>query len=243
MQQDMQWKSIYTLGAVVSLLVIAGTIADLVIGMTLSGDFSLLPDTASGRFAQFQTSWLLGLYHLDILNLIISVLMLPVYLALTAAHRYTDKAFAILAILMFTVGLAVFISSNAALPMLELSRRYADTPLFGEKSTITAAGEALLARGAHGSLGAFPGFALLSMAAIFMSIGMIKGKVFNRLTAFTGLAGGLLLLVYLILITFIPAIEIFAIYLAAPGGIMSLLWMILYTVRLFKLRNTGFSGD
>lgn len=236
----MQWKSIYTIGAVFSLLVIAGTIADLVIGMTLSGDLLILPETAKGRFAQFQSNWLLSLYNLDMLNLIVSTLMIPVYLALAAAHRNAGKVFAVIALLLFAIGLAVFISGNAALPMLDLSAKYNDAVLLEQKTAYSAAGEAFLTRGAHGTPGAFPGFVLLTAASIVMSIGMLKGKVFNKLTAFTGLAGGISLLAYLTAVTFIPGSKTFAMYIAAPGRLLSLLWMFLYTVRLFKLRRAGY---
>jgi len=50
--------------------------------------------------------------------------------------------------------------------------------------------------------------------------------------------GSILLFVYLILVTFIPNAQTVAMALAAPGGIMSLVWMVLYTLKLYKeLKN------
>lgn len=43
------------------------------------------------------------------------------------------------------------------------------------------------------------------------------------------------LIVYLILVTFVPAVETAAMMIAAHGGLLSLAWMIMFTIRLFKL--------
>ena len=48
--------------------------------------------------------------------------------------------------------------------------------------------------------------------------------------------GGSLLIVYLLLISFVPDIEKAAMIIAAPGGLLSLAWMIMFTIRLFKIR-------
>ena len=232
-----QWKSIYTLGGVTALIVIAGTLLDIILGTVLGGDLSLIPKTAIDRFAQFEVNPWLGLYNLDMLNLCTAILMIPTYFALYGAHRRINSSYIKLALLIFTIGTTVFAANNVALPMLELSRNYAAATVEAQRNLIAAAGEAMLARGAHGSPGAFPGFVLSSIAGIVMSIGMLKGKVFSKANAICGILGGSLLVVYLILVTFVPAIEKAAMIIAAPGGLLSLAWMIMFTFRLFKVRH------
>lgn len=70
------------------------------------------------------------------------------------------------------------------------------------------------------------------IATMLMSISMIQSKNFGKLTGWIGLSGASLLLVYLILITFVSGTESIAMLIAAPGGILSLVWMILYTLKL-----------
>jgi hypothetical protein len=86
---------------------------------------SALPQTAVERFAQFQKSSLLGLYNLDLLNIINQLFLIPAYIALYAAHRKTSNVLALLALIIFLVGTSIFVTTNTALPMLELSNKYA----------------------------------------------------------------------------------------------------------------------
>lgn len=232
---EKQWKSIYMLGCITALLVIIGSLLDIIISFTLGGDLSTIPKTAIDRFSQFHSNWLLGLYNLDMLNLITTILMIPTYLALYVAHSRVNIAYVKLALIIFIIGSSVFITNNSALPMLELSKNYFTATTDAQKTLLAAAGEAMLARGAHGSPGAFLGFALSSIASIVMSFGMLKGKIFSKPTAYVGILGGTLLCIYLVLVTFTPNINTIAMMVATPGGLLSLAWMIMFTIRLFKL--------
>jgi hypothetical protein len=234
---EKQWKSIYMLGCITTLLVISGSLLDIIISFILGGDLSAIPKTAIDRFSQFHSNWLLGLYNLDMLNLITTILMIPTYFALYVAHRRANIAYVKLAIIIFIIGAAVFITNNSALPMLELSKNYFTSTTDAQKTLLAAAGEAMLARGAHGSPGAFLGFILSSIASILMSFGMLKGKIFSKVTAYLGILGGTLLLIYLILVTFTPDFNTMAMMVATPGGLLSMAWLIMFTIKLFKLRR------
>jgi len=235
---EKQWKSIYMFGCITTLLVIIGSLLDIIIGMTLGGDLSAIPKTAIERFSQFDSNWLLGLYNLDTLNLTTGILMIPTYLALYVAHRRGNNVLIKLALIIFIIGTAVFITNNTALPMLELSKNYFASTSETQKTLLAAAGEAMLARGAHASPGAFLGFVLSTIASIVMSIGMLKGKIFSKATAYVGILGGALLFVYLVLVTFVPNIETMAMMFATPGGLLSMTWMIMFVIRFFKLRRS-----
>lgn len=230
-----QWKNIYMLGVITTLIVILGTILDIVIGTSLGGDLSTIPNTAIDRFAQFHDNWLLGLYNLDMLNFSTTILMIPTYFALCAAHRRGNIAYTSFATIIYFIGAAIFITNNTALSMLELSNKYAAATSEAQRTLLAAAGEAMIARGAHGSPGAFAGFLLLTIGSIIMSFGMLKGKVFSKPTAYVGILGGILLLIYIILVTFVPEIKNVAMMIAAPGGLLALAWMIMFTTRLFRL--------
>jgi hypothetical protein len=235
---DLPTKSlgqIFILGAICTILVVAGLIADIIIGSTLGGDLTELPSTAMDRFLQFRDNRLLGLYNLDLLNLTIQIMMIPAYLALYLAHRHANKSIAMFAFVTFLSGTTVFVTNNIALPMLDLSHKYFTATTESQASLIAAAGEAMLARGAHGSPGAFPGFILVALAGSLMSFVMFRGGVFSKITSLFGLAGNLLMLAYLILVTFVPGMDRIAMIIAMPGGLLLLVWMILYRRRLLKL--------
>lgn len=234
---ELLWRNIYLVGGWCTAAVILLTVLDIVIGTTVGGNLSAIPSTAAGRFAQFQGSWWMGLYNLDFLNLVSTIFMIPVFFALGAALRLSRLGPALVATSIYYIGAAVFVANNAALPMWALSQRFTAAPLELQAGLIEA-GEALLAKGAHGSLGVFPGFFLLSFGTIIMATAMLDGQVFSRATAITGWLGSLLLLVYLVLVTFVPQVKSMAMLIAAPGGLLALAWMIMFGRRLFWLART-----
>ncbi len=231
---EKNWRTLFITGAVTTVIVLAGIFLDVIVGSVTGGNLSAVPQTASEKFTELHNNPALGLYNLDLLNLINQLLLIPGYLALFAAHRKTNTAFASLALIVFLTGTVIFVTTNTALPMLELSNRFFATTSEQQK-VLLAAGEAMLARGLHGSLGVFIGFVLPNIAGIIMSLVMWKERIFSRTTAFCGISGSTLLVVYLLLVTFIPAVKKTATMFALPGGLLTTAWMILFTLKLFQL--------
>ncbi len=232
-------KIIYTTGAVAAALVLTGSLLDIAVSMMLGGDLTALPATAAGRFEQISATPFIGIYMLDFLNLLTALIMVPCTLALCYAHRDSFPAAATLAFAVALIGTAVFVSGNPALPMLELSRKYsAAAP--DHKALLAAAGEAILARGEHGSLGVFPGFILSTLANIIVASLMLRGKIFSALSSWFGIIGNASLFVYLALVTFAPQTRTAVTALAAPGGILAILWLALCVKGLlFRARQTA----
>jgi len=228
-------RGILALGAAAAAVAVAGIVLDIVVGTATGSDLSALPRTAVERFEEFRRVPLLGLYHLDFLNALVQLVTIPVYVALLYAHPGRGRRAAALATGLFLVASAVFLTSNSALPMMELARRYASADSEPLRAALAAAGEGFLARGAHGSLGALPGFALVSLAGFTMAIAMHRGGVFPRWAAWAGLAGNALLLVYLVVVTLVPGAGRQAMALAMPGGLLALAWMVSMVVGLARL--------
>lgn len=230
-----QWRNIYRVGGFAALIALCGTVVDIVYGSISSGDLSLLPQTAVDRFSELQSSWLLGLYHLDLLNILTAIIMVPAYFALTALHRKKNLPYAALAMILSIIGTTIFVTTNSALPMLELSDKYYSTVSEPQRLLIAAAGEAMLVRGAHGGLGVFIGFTFLTIASLGMSLVMFQGRIFNRTVSICGVIGNTLLLVYIFLVTFVPAVQNIAVTIAAPGGLLAMAWTLMIGVKLVKL--------
>lgn len=228
-------KTLYFTGAVSAGIVILLTLTDIIAGSITGGDLTSIPPSAEEKFLQLNENTILGLYNLDLLNLVVSVVMIPAILALCLALRNDNEPGTLLGLVIFITGTTIFISNNAALPMLDLSRKYFAAISPDEQVMIAAAGEALIAKGAHGSPGVFPGFVLITISELVISVVMLRGLIFSRATALFGIIGTTLLILYLVLVTFWPAAKENAVMFAAPGGISSLIWMILFTGRLFRL--------
>lgn len=228
-----QWRNIVRIGGYAAFLAFLLTLADIIFGSMSSGNLSELPQTALERFSEFQQNSLLGLYHLDLLNVIITIIMVPLYFALFAVHRKHSFPYASIALVIAFIGTTVFISTNTALPMLELSNKYFSGDET-QKILIAAAGESLIARGEHGSPGVFIGFTLSTLSSILMSFVMLNGKVFRKVVSYFGIIGNILLLSYVLLVTFVPSIENIAVAIAAPGGLAALVWLFMVGIKLIK---------
>ncbi|MBI5353468.1 MAG: DUF4386 family protein [Chloroflexi bacterium] len=231
---ETQWRSTYIVGGVFTVITLIGVTLDVIIGNVTGGNLSALPQTAAERFTQFQANPWLGLYNLDLLNTVNQIFFIPGYFALYAVQRKTNSAYALLALIVFLVGTTVFVAANSALPMLELSHKYAAATTESQKTLLAAAGEAMLARGAHGSLGAFFSFILPNLAGLVMSFAMLTGKVFSKANSYMGMIGSVLMMFYIALVTFSPSVKDMATAFAMPGGLLLMAWMIMFTIRLFQ---------
>ena len=94
-QNETQWKSVYVFGGIAAILSLVAIVLDIIIGSSLGSNLAELPQTAVDRFAQFQLDPWLGLYNLDLLNTVNQLISIPVYFALYAAHRRTNKPYAL----------------------------------------------------------------------------------------------------------------------------------------------------
>jgi hypothetical protein len=235
---DKQWNLIYKVGAITTTIVLCGIILDMIAGSITGGNVAALPQTAVERFNQFKENWFLGLYNLDLINIINQIILIPSIFALYAAHRNTNNPSALLSLIFFLVGTTIFVTGNTALTMLDLSHKYFGASSDEQRILFSAAGEAMLAKGSHGSLGVFIGFALPTFANVLMSWVMLNGKIFSRTTSYFGIIGNSLMVIYIILVTFIPKVESLALAFAMPAGLLVMTWMIMFTIKLFKLSHT-----
>jgi len=236
MEDNMKhFRTMYLIGAISTIAVLCGIVLDMMIGSITGGDLTSLPQTAVERFNQLNQNWILGLYNLDFLNLINQIILIPSVFSIYLVHKYDDNGYALLTLILFLIGTTIFITNNTALTMFELSKKYFTAVSAEQRNLIASAGEAMLAKGAHGSLSVFIGFALPTFANILLSHVMIKRRIFSKTTSIFGLVGNILMLLYIILVTFSPSVEKIAILIAMPGGLLVMSWMIMYMLKLLKL--------
>jgi len=239
-QQEGQWRGIYLLGVFSVILGLVGIVLDIIFGTISGGNISAIPSTAVGRFLEFKQNPFLGLYNLDLLNVINQIIMIPAFFAMFGALRKSNFPFALFAFIVYLIGATVFISTNTALPMLNLSQKYAVEISDSQKMLLAAAGEGMLARGMHGSPGVFLGFMLPNIGEFLLSLAMLRGNVFSRITAFTGIAGSILMAIYFVLVMIVPAVKGMATAVSMPGGLLLMTWLVLIAIRLFQLsKQTG----
>src|SRR3989304_1911321 len=138
------WKPLYKAGGVVALLIVLTALIEIVITFLPGGYVS--SETVIDWFTLFQDNWFLGLRNLGLLNIVMTALGIPMFIALYTAHRHVNQTIAALAIITSLIGVAVFYATNRAFPMLDLSSRYA-AATEAQKTILEAAGQAMLSVG------------------------------------------------------------------------------------------------
>ncbi len=229
-----KWKSLYRFGAVCALTAIPVFLLDVIISFA-GGDANPDTMTAIDLFALFQGNWFLGLRMLGIFNILSLAVTMPLYFALYSLHRQTHKACAALAMMLYLTGAAVYISNNAAMPMLALSGKYTLAPTEAQRSLIAAAGEAIIAKGADFTPGSLIGFLFTEIVGMAFSFMMLRGGVFGKATAISGILGFASLTVFTVCLTFFPALFNTVMVIAVVGGLSNMVWYALTARRLIKL--------
>ena len=232
------WRWIYKFGAVAALSALSANRADIILGFGGTGMVTYGTKSAIGWFAVYQDSWFRGVYALGILNILYMIAMLPVYFALFGAHFEKQAAAAALTIIIFLAAMSVYISNNAAIPLLVLSDKYSLAATDLQRTTLIAAGEAVLSRGEDFTAGSFIPLFLSGLAAVCISIIMLRGGVFGKVHGWIGIAGFTFLSMFTTIATFVPALYSFAFsVLASIGGLLALSWFALVARRLFQLAS------
>lgn len=231
---DSNWKSLYKAGGAAALIAVLVGLSEIIITFLPGGGISSGIVTVVDWFTLFQNNWFLGLRNLGLLNIFLTALAIPIFFALYAAHRRVNQAYAALAMIIAFIGVAVFFATNRAFPMLELSRQYAAATTDAQRSMLVAAGQAMLSVGQSHTPGTFIGFFLTEVAGIVISMVMLRSQVFGKVSAYAGILGFGLLLIFEVCSSFVLALDV-AIIFAMGGGLLSMAWYILIARRLFQL--------
>lgn len=232
------WRTLYVWGGIVAFVALGGMLLDIVLTMLPGWGTDTVPPTATAWFAQLESNPLLALRNLDLLNVALSLLALPMYVALHGALRRTAPGLSTLGLVVVVVGTALFAAANSALPMLELSRQFGRATDESARVALAAAADALLSRGAHGSFGAYPGFLLSEIGTLIMALAMLRNGVFGARTAWTGAFGATVLLAYTTLYTFVGSGSL-VLAIAVPGGLLMIAWYAVVGRRLVALGRDG----
>jgi hypothetical protein len=225
---DSRWKGLYKVGGTAALL--AGVLFVIeIIGVIATGP---PPLTVIGWFTLLQHNRLRGLFDLFLLDMVVTALFVPLFLALYVALRRASPSLMAIATILGFVGIALYFASNTAFSMLSLSDHYAAATTVAQRAQFLAAGQvALTGLAATQGAGLQVAFALNAIAGVIISGVMLRSKIFSKVTAVVGLLGNVLELG-------LPGVSVpfyieFAI--VGIGGVLLVIWYILIARRLFML--------
>ena len=228
---DPGWKSLYRVGGITALIMVVFPLAEVAISF-LPGVAGLSQGTVTviDWFTLFQNHWFLALRNLGLLNIIGAAFLAPTVLAIYSALRRNNEGFAALGTILFFLGLAVYLASSRAFPMLSLSSQYAVATTDAQRSLLAAAGQAMLAEGQSRA-----GVPLIEFACLVISALMLRGRVFSKVTAYAGILGNALLIVVEIVTTFTRGLPNVGFVIAVCGGLSLMTWYLLVGRRLLQL--------
>jgi hypothetical protein len=221
-------RKIYFLGALIAFILIAYSLATILIVAFIGGP----PTSALECFSLLRESRLHGLLRLDVLTVFMMPLYYILFYSIYLALKKNDNGLITISIILIFAGITLFLATPSVFSYLHLSDRYATTSNAVDRNNLLAAGEAILASDMWHGTGALIGGLLLQSGAILISIAMLKGNSFNKLTAWTGIATHGLDLAHILIAFFLPTVGI---VLMSIAGVLYLLWFPLIGIRLLKL--------
>lgn len=207
---------------------------------------SSLPNTVNDWFTLLQKNALLGLTLLNLFDLVNYALVGLLFLATFAALRRTSPSWIAVASALSFVGITIYLGSNQVFTMLSLSKQYAAVTTETQRAMVLAAGEAVLAvhnNASYAGSSIYLSFLLVSAAGLIIAAVMLRSRIFNKGTAYTGILANGFGLGYYIILAFAPALVSIPLSISA---IFLLIWYIQVGFRLWSLgsmKTTQFSAS
>ncbi len=183
-----KWRLLYKIAgiaAIIMLALIAVQIAVFILWPT--------PKTVLAWFQLFQSSWILGLMHLDFLYIINNTIVALMYLAFYLSLKDKNESLTLIALVCGMLATAAYYASNPAFDMLSLSRQFSTSATDPEKAAYLAAGQVLIMQW-KGT--AFDIYYILSALCLIIFARMMYGSaIYGKRMAAIGLVSGMLMLI------------------------------------------------
>ena len=214
------WSWLYRIGGAAAVFAVAVIPIQLLVFLAWGQ-----PETALGWFTLFQENRLAGLLAFELLFVLNAVFGIATTLALYVSLKRISESLMAIALALGLLEAVAFVVSRPALEMLYLSNQYAAATTDAQRAALLSAGEGMLA--AFNGTAFHVGYNLFSVYFLIISLVMLRGRVFGRVTAYTGI---------------LTAVLNWGLYVPGIGIILSVLsvfplatWNVLVARRLFQL--------
>jgi hypothetical protein len=216
------WKSLFRVGGAAAL--IAAVLGIIEVGIEISGSsLTSTPTNVADWFVLLQTNPVLGLAILGIFETaffpLTGLMILGIYVALRRLH----ESFMAIAAFLYFVGITIYFASNNALAMLNLSNQYALATTELQRSSLLAAGQAVLAT--EQGTGMAVTFLFGAIAGLIISLVMLKSKAFGKSTAIVGIIANVFGL---------PGSAL-GLTVWSINGLLMLVWIVMVGIKLLQL--------
>lgn len=220
------------IGGIAAFVLIVYSLAMMVQMVVLGGQ----PATAAQAFDLLQHNRVVGLMRLDLPTIAVLPLYYLLFLGLYAALKQSDRANALLSMVLAFAGVTLVLATPTALSMIPLSDKFAAATTEAARAQLLAAGEAIMAADIWHATGAILGGVLLQCGAVLISVVMLRGGIFSKTTAWLGIVMHGLDLAHILGGLILP---ISGVILLAIAGPLYPVWLFLVGRRLLKLASSN----
>jgi hypothetical protein len=233
------WCPIYKISGMAAIGAVIVGIAEIIITFLPGGNTT--QETVIDWFQLYQSNVFMGLRDMGLLNMFLNALAILTYSALYIAHRQDrNQPFAMLSMIIAFLGIGIFYATNRAFPMLALSQQYAAATTDAQRTILESAGQTMLSVGQSHTPGSFLGFFFVEVAGVMISAVMLRSRIFSKFTAYAGILGFGMLLVFEFFSSFISGLSTAAMMLAMVGGLFSMAWYSMVARTFFQLGRNQF---
>ncbi len=179
-------------------------------------------------FAVFAQNWFRGLESLDLLLIVDTVFNMLAFLAVGVALWRTSKSLVLIALALMVAGSAAYFSANTSFEIMDLAGQHAAATDAETRSQLLAAGRFALANFQGTAFSIY--YVLGGVETLLVSLAMLRGQVFSRLTGWLGMIAGVAMLV-----PPIPATGQAGIVLSLASLVPLIVWLALVGRQLWRL--------
>jgi hypothetical protein len=224
---DAAWAPLYRIGAVAPWITLASYLTEVVV--IILGE--TYPATMADWFALLQRDKILGLLYLNALDTFSIALLGLMFVAVCVALRRVNPSFVAIAAFFALLGIAVFVSTRAAMVsgLLNLTDQYAAAATEAQRAQLLIAGDAIVS-----PTRATPqttGFFFIAVAALIISLVDRRGETLGKAAAYVGILAALFTFVGDICLIVAPSI---AGVLMPVGMLLWPAWWFLVSLALFR---------
>jgi len=225
-------RALFRIASRVALLQLVGF---LIYAVTI-GVLGPRPQTAKEFFELFQATPLKAFCVADLPLVVLVGLYLGTFPALYVALKKTAPVAVTVAVGATLIAILIGFANDATFSLWHLAERYGSATTEGERQTLLAAGEAVLAAGWWKSTNSYLNGLFLQGSGALISVVMFRSASFGRVTAVTGLLANGLDLVQHLLEPFVHGIQA---TLAPVMGPLYLVWFALLARDFARLARAG----
>lgn len=208
---NLDWKDLYVLGAIASILVSALVVMAVIAFFIWPYAPREIPTIEI--FQSIQTDKLGALMSLDLVLVIAEVINILPLLALYVSLKRVNQSYALIALVFGLMGTVLIFVARPLTDLIYLSNQYTLATTAGEKAHYLAAGEALLVTFDGNAWALFTIF--LAVSGLISSMLMLKSEIFKRSTAIIGIIATVPGLFF-----YIPVIGVLLLFVGTFGGIV-----------------------